>query len=726
MATLVLTAVGTAIAGPIGGAIGAIVGQAADAEIFASKARHGPRLGDLSIQTSSYGSQIPKIFGTMRVAGTVIWATDIKEDRTKSGGGKGQPKTVTYSYSASFAVALSGRPIRAVRRIWADGKLLRGAAGDFKSETGYRLYPGNESQAVDPLIASAEGAGKAPAHRGIAYAVFEDFQLADYGNRIPSLTFEVEADAGAVTIGAVAEELSGGEVRAGPTPAVTGYAASGDSVRGAIEALSDVVPLSLADTDAGLVLTGASGGTIIIEAEEADAIGAEGAGGPVEMSRRAAASVPAEASVSYYDVARDYQTGLQRAVRNGRAMRADRRSLAAALTAGAAKSFAEQRLASLWAARETGKVRLGWRRLDIRAGAYVSLRGYPGLWKAAKWCLERMVLELELVRVPSTASDFDGEASAGRPAQQPDLLHGPTKLFLLDLPVLGDEAPSAPLLFAAAAGLEPGWRRAALTTSLDGAGWEPQGPTAAPAIAGHAMAGLQPGGSALFDLCSSIEVELLNGGMWLEGRSDAALANGANAALLGDELIQFGSVEPMGNRRFRLSRLLRGRRGTEWAAAIHMAGEPFVLLERERLAPIEVPGGSIGGVLGLMAEGIGDASAPPIVIHRVEGHALQPPAPVHLQVRREPNGDVVISWVRRSRSGWAWLSGSDTPLGEETEAYRLVLASAGSQRVIDLAAPRYTYTAAQQAEDGSHGMIVARVSQAGTYLMSKAAEMSFG
>jgi hypothetical protein len=118
MATLILTAVGTAVAGPLGGAIGAIAGQQIDSALFAPKARQGPRLGELAVQTSSYGSSIPKIFGTLRVAGTVIWSTDLIEDRTRSGGGKGQPKTVTYSYSASFAVALSGRPIRGDSGSW--------------------------------------------------------------------------------------------------------------------------------------------------------------------------------------------------------------------------------------------------------------------------------------------------------------------------------------------------------------------------------------------------------------------------------------------------------------------------------------------------------------------------------------------------------------------------------------------------------------------------------
>lgn len=68
MATLVLTAVGTALGGPLGGALGAILGQSADALLFAPKARQGPRLTDLKVQTSSYGDAIPRLYGTTRGA----------------------------------------------------------------------------------------------------------------------------------------------------------------------------------------------------------------------------------------------------------------------------------------------------------------------------------------------------------------------------------------------------------------------------------------------------------------------------------------------------------------------------------------------------------------------------------------------------------------------------------------------------------------------------------
>ena len=72
MATLILTAVGSAVGGPVGGAIGALIGRSVDARVFKTAAREGPRLSDLAVQTSSYGTQIPKLFGTIRVAGTVI------------------------------------------------------------------------------------------------------------------------------------------------------------------------------------------------------------------------------------------------------------------------------------------------------------------------------------------------------------------------------------------------------------------------------------------------------------------------------------------------------------------------------------------------------------------------------------------------------------------------------------------------------------------------------
>lgn len=720
MATLLLTAAGTALGGPIGGAIGAIVGQSIDSTLLKPKGRQGPRLGDLAVQTSSYGTAIPKLFGTIRVAGTVIWATDLREERNRSGGGKGRPSTTSYSYSASFAVALSGRPIRTVRRIWADGKLLRGAVGDFKSATGYRLHLGDEEQDVDPLIAAAEGIGQAPAFRGVAYAIFEDFQLADYGNRIPSLTFEVEADAGAVAIGVIAETLTAGAVVDGQTPAILGYAASGDSLRGAIEALGDIVPLSFSDRGDALVALPETVPAALAGPSLGAAAGETGGAG--EIRRQAAGLIPAEAGISYYDPARDYQTGLQRATRGGPALRSDQRAIAAVMEAGTAKAFVEARLAALWAGRATATLHLPWRESSFRPGAVLHLPGQAGPWRIERWTFERMVISLELRKLP-VAAPTAAEAGAGRPAENPDLAHGGTHLALLDLPLGVEELPTRARLFAAAAGDEAGWRRAALMASLDGgASWDALGAQPQPAIMGRSLNALEPASSAMFDDKGELEVELLNETMWLEGRSDAALAGGANLAALGRELLQFGRAEPLGGNRFRLTRLLRGRLGTEWASE-HSADDAFVLIERESLALIEPGAGALGAEARLLASGLGDGPEGVSAATFVTGEAIRPPSPVHLRAERRADGAIAIGWTRRSRNGWAWLDSAEAPLGEQSKAYRLTLSGAGFERSVELPDSGFLYSAGAQAADGLTGPLTISVAQLGSLAASREARL---
>ena len=206
MAVLAIAAVGAGVgsvfgSAALGWAIGTVIGNS----LFAETQRvEGPRLGDLSVQTSSYGSHIPKIYGTYRAAGNIIDSTDIQETRhsERSGGkgGGGGTSTTTYTYSVDAAIGICAGTIDGIRKIWADGKLIYNV-GATDSTTlyasnsrakGFTLYTGTETQTPDPLFeALAGGDGQYPAYRGLAYIVIEDFQLKDFGNRIPNFTFEV-------------------------------------------------------------------------------------------------------------------------------------------------------------------------------------------------------------------------------------------------------------------------------------------------------------------------------------------------------------------------------------------------------------------------------------------------------------------------------------------------------------------------------------------------------
>jgi hypothetical protein len=74
-----LTAAGGLAFGPIGAAAGALLGGF----LFGSSGPdiEGPRLGDLDVSSSTYGGVIPVGFGVQKVAGTMIWATDIEEEK---------------------------------------------------------------------------------------------------------------------------------------------------------------------------------------------------------------------------------------------------------------------------------------------------------------------------------------------------------------------------------------------------------------------------------------------------------------------------------------------------------------------------------------------------------------------------------------------------------------------------------------------------------------------
>lgn len=674
MATLVLTVIGNAVGGPIGSAVGAVVGQQIDRAIFRPKGREGPRLTDLAIQTSSYGGPIPKIFGTMRVAGTVIWSTDLIESRRRSRAGKGQPTVTSYSYSASFAVLLSARAVRSVGRIWADGKLLRGAAGDFKTATDFRLHPGSEDQPPDPLIAAAEGAS-APAHRGMAYAVFENFQLADYGNRIPSLTFEVIADAAPVPVGAITAALSDGVVQGDGPPALPGFSAYGDSVRGVIEALAQAGGAWFRPEGARLAMrhdTGVAERAIDDAGYAARGRGVRGAGGSAAID-----TVPKTLTLGHYDPARDYQTGVQRAVRPGAGERHERRELAAAISAADAKQIAEASLLRAETERETRRIAASWALLDLAPGTVVTIAGESGRWRVARWSLEAMVLTLELVRVAPVAT-ASGPASSGRVLASPDIEAGTTIVHAFELPPLDDALLAQPRLLVAAAGTAPGWRRASLLYSIDdGARWETAGPTALPAVIGTLATPLAAAGAALRDLAGAIEIELAHDAMTLADADDAGLDGGANQALLGDEIVQFGHAEPLGGRRWRLTRLLRGRRGTETATP-HLPGTRFVLLEPEALVAIDLPLSALGGTAAVMASGVGDQDGPVRTDVPVSGRSVLPPSPVHVRIEQEGDG-AVLRWARRSRAGWRWSDGGDVPLAEEREHYRIDLADTAAE-----------------------------------------------
>ena len=201
MATLLLSAAGAAIGAGFGGtviglsgavigrAIGATLGRAIDQRILGAGSDPVDigRIDRLRLTGAGEGAPVGQVWGRMRISGQLIWATDFKEtvSRRKTGKGAPKPKVNEYRYSVSLEIALCKGEILRVGRIWADGNEIS------PRDLNMRVYPGDEAQLPDPLIDAVEGAGKAPAYRGLAYVVIEDLELSAFGNRVPQFNFEV-------------------------------------------------------------------------------------------------------------------------------------------------------------------------------------------------------------------------------------------------------------------------------------------------------------------------------------------------------------------------------------------------------------------------------------------------------------------------------------------------------------------------------------------------------
>ncbi len=205
-------------------------------------------------------------------------------------------------------------------------------------------------------------------------------------------------------------------------------------------------------------------------------------------------------------------------------------------------------------------------------------------------------------------------------------------------------------------------------------------------------------------------VDLLTG--TLESVTDLTLFGGANALAIESvpgvwEIVQAGAAELLAPGRYRLTRLLRGQRGTEGAMGNPAPAGARVVVLDDSLASLPIAEADLGIPWNWR---IGPASRPvsdeTYVGHSFtpEGVGLRPYSVAHVaQPWRRPRtpGDLTIRWTRRSRvlSADSW-GAVEVPMAEELEAYELeILDGATVKRVLSTATTSAVYTAAQQNAD---------------------------
>jgi hypothetical protein len=225
-------------------------------------------------------------------------------------------------------------------------------------------------------------------------------------------------------------------------------------------------------------------------------------------------------------------------------------------------------LMEAWVGRETAVFRLPPSRLALDPSDIVQL-GHDGRLVDFRLAsiADADARDIEAVRQDRAVFDLRPSDPPAPSLPRPPVFGAP-EVALLDLPQLREEQPAHQPLVAAYASPWPGEMAVWRSPSSDG--FELLTTFGSRARIGMLAADLYAGPLWRFDRGNELWVDLLSGS--IESVTDLALFGGANALAVESapntwEIVQAADAELIAPGRYRLTRLLRGQRGTEGAMA---------------------------------------------------------------------------------------------------------------------------------------------------------------
>jgi hypothetical protein len=297
----VIPVVGWELGAAIGGALGGVI------------APNTPGLPDVRVLSSSYGVDIPQVWGNVRVPVNIIWSTDI---------------AMVYGGVSAYEASIACLICKGNSLITSDSLIKLHANSTIPWEVNnpnnivsLAFYPGSETQPIDPTISG--NLPNTPAYRGICYLVINGFNLKAYNSSIPNLS--VEINTGPVTLDQILADIMGQcgmtsadwDLSQATTTNVAGYILPQRvSGKDAIKELLTAYHFDLVDVD-GVIRAVQRGGApvaTITRANQGYALVNSGnieAKELVERKRIQDLDLMKKLDLKYYSMDAQFQTGLQ-------------------------------------------------------------------------------------------------------------------------------------------------------------------------------------------------------------------------------------------------------------------------------------------------------------------------------------------------------------------------------------------------------------------------------
>ncbi|QFU17073.1 baseplate multidomain protein megatron [Microvirga thermotolerans] len=473
------------------------------------------------------------------------------------------------------------------------------------------------------------------------------------------------------------------------------------SARGALEPLMRLFGVDGVASGGGILWRG-RGGRAVASLPAEELVLREKEPG-LKLTRAQETELPQQVEIGYTDGEGDYRRAAVASRRLAGVSRREARADSAVVTRRAeAQRLADAWLQDLWAGRESAEFELSPRRIDLEPGDIVALPtdAGPKLHRILR-IADGPTRKVASRAVEPAVFETPG-APAARPPRRPPPVPGKPWAAVLDLPA----SPSDPTPLQHLAVAAYPWPSAmTVWRSANGSGFAVHRYLDLPALVGVTRSELGPGPLWRWDPLASFEVEISSGSLSAVD-DEEALAGGNLFAVRGAdgrwEILSAARAEMVGERRFRLSRLLRGLSGSEDAAGRTVPAGAAVVRLDEAVVPLTDDLGDLGRSLVYRIAPAGRDHADPSAVEIVATagrEALKPLAPVHVRARRETGG-VRLSWVRRTRrDGDSWEM-AEVPLGEAFERYEIdVMEGSSLRRTLTSGEPSALYAAEQEIAD---------------------------
>lgn len=594
------------------------------------------------------------------------------------------------------------------------------------------LYHGDYDQLPTPFTIHGDDISPEPAYRGRAYISLDNFQLEDFGNRIPTLTFEtLRCDSDFVPdviddfmsrSGIEEEYYDTSQIQQRhPDNHVLGYAVSRKTnYRAALEVILEAFRIDAAEIGYKLYfrpLGREVDYTIDYNDLAADSSSTTETDNLIKVEMRDPIDLPATLTVKYKDPERLYQPNTKDYAR--RQAPGNGTDLVELSVVGAnhkMKRYARDRIQQLWQDRVVASFSVSDKHAFVHPTDLIEIRGEDrstlGL-KVGKvirgdngvYEVEATLRDMTLLAVPEGYSDtIEVDDYYPRPTHLLSTVAA-TFFFPMDIPPLRESDLAFGFYYGLASDSD-GWPGGYLTRSMDAGGnYDVIGTSSTRAIAGFVIEWeLDDKPFEFIDRTGWITVQLVNQTDALQSITFDEFANGGNVCVIGREILQFMVAEDLGNGLWKISMLSRGMRGTnDPEIAFRFFGQNFVMVDpnttydrEDRMSLRDV---------GLLYRSFAKGNNPENgLLDTFENKGLRhkPLSPYAVGSSHERGVGRTITWIRRDRVYTSWVGGADLGMSEQGLQFELDIYSGSTflRTVTVDAATEYLYTEGQMEHDG--------------------------